>query len=167
MGVQYAISPSTTNSRAFVRVCPEFMHQWALSIKTFFSAIINSSSDDPLEQSFHAHIFFRWYFHDFVEQIYSNADDNLDSEALAVIVSVITEISVALHDSPDSKRHFLFYTTSYYAKLLSTGNFRPKHPSMIVLAVSRLAEALGNYKAHLGPGGPFLGENTGNTQFLG
>ncbi|KIM36636.1 hypothetical protein M413DRAFT_424302 [Hebeloma cylindrosporum] len=132
----------------------EFMRQWALSIKTFFLAIINSSPDGPpLEQSFHAHIFFRWYFHDFMEQMYSTADsDNLDSEILAVIVSVIIEISVALHDSLDPKRDFLFYTASYYDKLFATGNLRSKHPNMIVSAVSTLLEALGDYKARLGDG---------------
>jgi hypothetical protein len=109
------------------------MHQWALSIKTFFSAIFNSSPNDPpLEQSFHAHIFFRWYFLDFMQQIYLNANDNLDSEVLAVVVSVITEMSTALNDSPDSKQDFLFYTASYHAKVLATGNSRPKHPNMIV-----------------------------------
>ena len=87
-----------------------------------------------------------------MQQTYSNTDDNLDSEVLAVIVSVITEISVALDGSPGSKRDFLFYTASYHAKVLATGNSRPKHPNMIVSAVTTLLEALGKYKVHLGEG---------------
>ena len=80
--------------------------------------------------------------------MYAATYDNLDSEILTIVVSTITEISVALNDIPNPQRDFLFYTASYYAKLLATGNFRSGHPN-VVSAVSTLLEALRNYKAHL------------------
>ena len=127
------------------------MQQWALSINSFFSAIINSDNPE-LEQSFHAHPFFHWYFHQFLDRTYSRIDDNLDPTLLTIVVSTITRISAALNESPpNSQRNFLFYTASYYAKLLATAIFRPRHPS-IVSAVSTVLEALRNYKAQLSEG---------------
>jgi len=123
--------------------------QWSLSIHSFFSTIIHSSPNDlHLLHSFHAHTFFRWYLHTFRNQVYATTYDSLDSEILTVVVSTIIEISVALNDLPNPQRDFLFYTASYYAKLLATGNFRSGHPN-IVLAVSTLLEALRNYKVHI------------------
>ena len=75
----------------------------------------------------------------------------MDSEIPVVVVSTLTEISLALNDFTNPRRVFLFYTASYYAKLLATGNFRPRQPN-IVSAVSTLLEALRNFKAHLGDG---------------
>jgi hypothetical protein len=140
------------NHRRFFFLCLEFVRQWALSVNSYFSAIINSDPNDPqLLKSFHAHTFFHWYLHQFMDQLYESTNDDLDSEILMVVVSTLTEISVALNDFGNPRRVFLFYTASYYAKLLATGIFRPRQPS-IVSAVSTLLEALRNFKAHLGDG---------------
>ncbi|KIM43428.1 hypothetical protein M413DRAFT_443369 [Hebeloma cylindrosporum] len=126
----------------------EFVRQWSLCIHAFFSTIIHSSPDDLyLKHSFHSHTFFRWYLQTFRNQVYSTTYDSLDSEILTIVVSTITEISVALNDFPNPQRDFLFCVASYYAKLLATGNFRSGHPN-VVSAVSTLLEALRNYKAH-------------------
>lgn len=82
-------------------------------------------------------------------------DDDDDSEILVVVVSTITEISAALHDFTNSRREFLFYAASFYAKSLATGKFHPGQLS-IVSALSTLLGALRNYKAHLGDGIPSL-----------
>jgi hypothetical protein len=86
-----------------------------------------------------------------MSQIYKITDDDLDSEILVVVASTLTEISVALYDFGNPRRVFLFYTASYYAKLLATGVFRARQPS-IVSAVSTLLDALRNFKVHLGDG---------------
>lgn len=128
------------------------MYQWALSINSFFLAIINAGPDDPqLLQTFHAHTSFRRYFYGFIHQIYSSTDNNLDSEILTVIISTITEISVALNGFANMKHNFLFYAASYYAKLLANGIFRHQYPT-VASALSTLLEALRNYRAHLAGG---------------
>ena len=128
------------------------MHQWALSINSYFSAIINSDPNDPqLLKSFHAHAFSHWYLHEFMDKLYENTNVGMDSEIVVVVVSTLTEISVALNDFGNPRRVFLFYTASYYAKLLVTGIFRPRQPSF-VSAVSTLLEALRNFKVNLGDG---------------
>ncbi|KIM36339.1 hypothetical protein M413DRAFT_31757 [Hebeloma cylindrosporum] len=136
----------------------EFIHQWALSIHSFFLAIIKSSPlDDPrLEQSFHAHSFFQPYLDAFM--YFSRNIDSSDSEIFPVIISTITDISVALNNTPSPKQDFLFYPAAYYAKLLTTGVLRPRHPH-IISVVPALLEALCLYKAYLGEGIPSL-ENT-------
>jgi len=126
------------------------MFQWALSINSFFLAIINSGLDGPhLLQTFHAHTSFRRYFYGFMHQLCSSTDDNLDSEILTVVISTITEISVALNDSANSRRDFLFYPASYYAKTLAY--YFPSHPN-ITSSLSMLFEALRHYQAHLDKG---------------
>ena len=83
--VRYTFPPPNTESTTFVCLFlyPEFVHQWALSINSFL-AIINSSHNDPhLEQSFHAHTFFRHCLHgSTTEPIFSRTNDNLDSKIL-------------------------------------------------------------------------------------
>jgi hypothetical protein len=91
-----------------------------------------------------------------MDQLYESTNNDLDSEILVseilvVVVSTLAEISVALNDFANPRRVFLFYTASYYAKLLSTGIFRPRQPS-IVSAISTILEALRNFKVHLGDG---------------
>jgi hypothetical protein len=147
-GAEFNI-PYSTKTRCSFIFTPEFVLKWSLSIHSFFSTIIHSSPDDlHLPHSFHAHTFFRWYLHTFRNQVYATTYDSLDSEILTVVVSTIVEISVALNDLPNPQRDFFFYTASYYAKLLATGNFRSGHPN-VVSAVSTLLEALSNYKAHI------------------
>jgi hypothetical protein len=125
------------------------VHQWALSIDSYFLSIINSSPDDPhLEHSFHANTFFYWHLNEFMGHIYYTDDD---SEILTVVVSTLTKISMALNDIPNPQRDFLFYTASYYAKSLSTAISRPRQPK-IVSVIPTLLQALRNYKAHLGEG---------------
>jgi hypothetical protein len=58
---------------------------------------------------------------------------------------------VALNGFSNMKHNFLFYTASYYAKLLATGSFRHQYPT-VASAVSTLLEALRNYRAHLAGG---------------
>ena len=100
-----------------------------------------------------------------MDQIYESTNDHLDSEILIVVVSTLTEISVALNDFANPRREFLFYTASYSAKLLVTGIFRPRQPT-IVSAVSTLLEALRNFKVHLGEGIPSLEESLEIPSFL-
>ena len=128
-----------------------FVQQWALSVHSFFQGIINHG-DFELDKTFHAHPLFQSFLREFMNEIYLVVDDDLDT--LAIVVSTLEAIAAELNNG-DSKRDFLFYTTSFYAKSLVAGLFRPRHPT-IQTAVSGLVGALGNYRTHIGSGNPSL-----------
>ena len=107
---------------------------YPLTASSEFSTIINSGSNDPrLLHSFHAHIFFRQYLNRFINWIYPSTEDTLDPGILAVVISTISKISIALNNPPNENLDFLFYTASDYA-ISATGMIRPRHPTIILIS---------------------------------
>ncbi|KIM43606.1 hypothetical protein M413DRAFT_9604 [Hebeloma cylindrosporum] len=54
---------------------------------------------------------------------FSRSVNDSDPGILPVIISTIADLSVSLNDIPNSKRDFLFYHASYYAKSLRSLRF--------------------------------------------